>query len=155
MDFHVSTIFTLIKLTYFSLWNAMKVVLEVLETMQQVICCSITCKISSLTFLASFVYAFHTIVNQKPLWNNIAKFGLNCSWSWLVLGDFNNVLKFDEICNGVDVTPYEVKDLENCCLSVGLVDMRSTGCFYTWTNNFVWRKLHRAMVNEAWMQGGF
>lgn len=41
------------------------------------------------------------------------------------MGDFNNVLKFDEKCNGADVTPYEIRDFENCYLNVGLMDMRS------------------------------
>lgn len=50
------------------------------------------------------------------------------------MGNFNNMLNFDEKYNGTDVTLYELKDFENCCLNVGLTDMRSIECFYTWTN---------------------
>ncbi|XP_022862530.1 uncharacterized protein LOC111382721 [Olea europaea var. sylvestris] len=131
--------------------NSLKAELEVLDTTAQVIHCSITCKVTSRTFLVNFVYAFHTIVNCRPLWDNIEEFGLNCTLPWLALGDFNNVLNFDEKSNGADVTPYEIKDFEMCCQNVGLTDMRSIGCFYTWNNNSVWSKIDRAMVNGNWM----
>ncbi|XP_022849901.1 uncharacterized protein LOC111371993 [Olea europaea var. sylvestris] len=132
-----------------------KVDLEVLETKSQAIHCSATCKVSSLTFLVSFVYAFHTIVSRRPLWNNIMEYESDCSFPWLIMGDFNNVLNFDEKCNGADVTSYEVKDFENCCLNVGITDMRSIGCFYTWRNGTKWSKLDRAMVNDVWIQADF
>lgn len=32
------------------------------------------------------------------------EFVLNCSTPWLIMGDFNNVLRFDEKSNGADVT---------------------------------------------------
>lgn len=136
-------------------WNVMKVNLEVLETTLQVIRCTATCNISLLTFLVSFVYAFYTIVSRRSLWNNIMEFVLNCSLSWSIMGDFNNIYKFDEKCNGTEVTPYNVKDFENCCLSVGLTNVRSIGCFYTWTNSSIWSKLDRAMENDIWVQAGF
>lgn len=81
--------------------------------------------------------------------------GLDCSMPWLIMGDFNNALHFDERRNGADVTPYEIRDFANCSLDVGLTDMRSIGCFYTWSNNSKWSKLDRAMVNDVWMQMGF
>lgn len=132
------------------LWNPLKIGLEVVECTQQAIHCLATCKVTSFTFNVSFVYAFHTVVTRRPLWNNLMD--LNISLPWLILGDFNNVLKFDEKCNGLEVTPYEIRDFENACLHTGLTDLRSTGCFYTWTNNTMWSKLDRAMVNEIWLQ---
>ncbi|XP_022880540.1 uncharacterized protein LOC111397792 [Olea europaea var. sylvestris] len=81
-------------------------------------------------------------------------FSTNVSLPWMILGDFNNVLKFDEKSNGVEMTPYEIKDFANCCQHVGLTDMRSIGCLYTWTNNSVWSKIDRAMVNDVWGQNG-
>lgn len=60
--------------------------LEMLETMSQVICSIATCKITCLTFHVNFVYAFHTIICCKPLWNNISEFSLNCSLPWMKLG---------------------------------------------------------------------
>lgn len=137
------------------IWNSLKLNLEVLETTSQVIHCIVTCKVTSLKKFVSFVYGLHTTVSHRPLWDNIMQFGLDCSLPWLIMGDFNNVLHFDEKINGVDVTTYEIKDFVNCCLNVGLTDLRSIGCFYTWNNNSVWTKLDRAMVNDFWMHMGF
>ncbi|XP_022889220.1 uncharacterized protein LOC111404680 [Olea europaea var. sylvestris] len=136
------------------LWNPSKIFLDVMEVHPQIIHCKATCKITSYTFLVNFVYGFHTLVNRRSLWNNIMEFNAQVSLPWMILGDYNNVLKFDENCNGADVTPYKIKDFENCCLHVGLTDVRSIGCYYTWTNNSVWTKIDRAMVNDIWVQNG-
>lgn len=109
--------------------------------------------ISSFAFHVSFVYAFYTIVSRRPLWNNIKEFGSNCSLLWMIHGDFNNVLNNDERrAIKVEVTPYEVKDFENCCLNVGLTDMWSIGFFYTWINTSIWSKIDRVMVNNVRVQ---
>lgn len=86
------------------LWDPLKVDVTELEMTAQVIHCIITCKVTSISFQVSFVYAFHIIVARRSFWNNIKELGANCLLSWLIMGDFNNVLKFDEKCNGVDVT---------------------------------------------------
>ncbi|GFS35151.1 hypothetical protein Acr_00g0038130 [Actinidia rufa] len=71
------------------------------------------------------------------------------------LGDFNVVLKGEEKANGLPITQYEVKDFQECCYETGVEDLRFTGLFYTWTNNSVWSKLDRAMVNHRWLREGF
>ncbi|XP_022848848.1 uncharacterized protein LOC111371175 [Olea europaea var. sylvestris] len=136
------------------LWNPSKVILDVMEVHPQIIHCKAICKVTSFTFLVSFVYGFHTMVCRRPLWENIMDFNTNVALPWMILGDFNNVLKFDEKSNGADVNPYEIKDLANCCLQVGLTDVRSIGCFLTWTNGSVWSKIDRAMINDIWVQNG-
>ncbi|XP_022868499.1 uncharacterized protein LOC111388067 [Olea europaea var. sylvestris] len=136
------------------LWSPSKVKLEVLETTPQIIHFIATCKVTSYTFLVSFVYGFHTIVSRRPLWNNIMDLHANVSLPWMILGDFNNVLKFDKNSNGAEVTPYEIKDFANCCLRVGLTDVRSIGCLYTWIDNSTWSKIDKVMVNDIWVQNG-
>ncbi|GFY91271.1 hypothetical protein Acr_07g0014670 [Actinidia rufa] len=74
--------------------------------------------------------------------------------SWILLGDFNNVLNNDERINGQPVTMYETREFKDCCYDLGLSDLRSSGMFHTWSNNKIWCKLDRAMVNTAWTQKG-
>ncbi|XP_022858354.1 uncharacterized protein LOC111379243 [Olea europaea var. sylvestris] len=136
------------------LWSPSKVKLEVLEMTPQIIHCIATYKVTSYTFLVSFVYDFHTIVSRRPLWNNIMDLRANVSLPWMILGDFNNVPKFDEKSNGAEVTPYEIKDFANYCLHVDLTDVHSIGCLYTWTNNSTCSKIDRATVNDIWVQNG-
>ncbi|GFY87986.1 hypothetical protein Acr_05g0016250 [Actinidia rufa] len=73
----------------------------------------------------------------------------------MLLGDFNNVLSNDEKANGLPVTSYETRDFRNCCYDTGISDMRSSEVFLTWSNNSVWSKLDRAMVNKKWVHEGF
>lgn len=70
-----------------------KVELDMLETTTQVIHCLATCKVTSYTFHVSFVYTSHTIFTHRPLWNNIVEFSLKVDLVWMIVGNFNNVLK--------------------------------------------------------------
>ncbi|KAK6150853.1 hypothetical protein DH2020_015785 [Rehmannia glutinosa] len=133
------------------LWNPATVILEELDISPQVIHCAITCNVSSVSLLASFIYGYHTVGSRKPLWDNPISFGENCSLPWIAIGDYNNVFNANEKCNGKDVTSKELKDFEECCVLTGLTNLRSMGCYFTWTNNEVWCKLDRAMVNKHWL----
>ncbi|GFZ21585.1 hypothetical protein Acr_29g0007470 [Actinidia rufa] len=54
----------------------------------------------------------------------------------------------------ITCTTYEIKDFKECCYDIGLSDLRSSGTYFTWSNNIVWCKLDRAMVNSRWTQEG-
>ncbi|GFS28741.1 hypothetical protein Acr_00g0003640 [Actinidia rufa] len=102
----------------------------------------------------SFIYAFNSIVGRRPLWDSLYNFNVSLELPWLLLGDFNNVLKGEERVNGRPVNSYETRDFRNCCYDLGISDLRSNGVFHTWTNNSIWCKLDRAMVNTKWIQDG-
>ena len=113
-----------------------------------------TCKSSAISFSISFVYTFNTVVGRRPLWDSLRRFNSHFQTPWILLGDFNNVLSNEEKANGLPVTMYEIRDFKECCYDLGLSDLRSTGVFHTWSNNLVWCKLDRAMVNNTWIQKG-
>lgn len=60
---------------------------------------------------------------------------------------------------GRDLSPYDLKDLHECCNVLGLLDMKSVGCFHTWSNNSldkpIYSKLDRVMVNKNWLTADF
>ncbi|PSR91221.1 Endonuclease/exonuclease/phosphatase protein [Actinidia chinensis var. chinensis] len=136
------------------IWKEELVTLVILETSDQAIHCQATCKSSGLTFLITFVYAFNTTVGRRSLWENLRRFNSIHHHPWILLGDFNNVLSNGERINGMPVTTYEIREFKECCYDLGLSDLRSTGAFFTWTNNSVWCKLDRVMVNNEWTQRG-
>ena len=139
----------------FVMWNPSKVDLVTLGLSAQVIHCKVSCLISSKTFCLSFVYGLHSIVNRRPLWSDLGDFSLQCTLPWLIMGDFNSILSAGERVNGAEVSSYEISDFHECCLSNGLSDLQSMGSFFTWSNNTVWTKLDRALVNSCWWDGGF
>ncbi|PSS17592.1 Ribosome-binding protein like [Actinidia chinensis var. chinensis] len=93
-------------------------------------------------------------VGRRQLWDNLSKFNSTVDLPWLLMGDFNNVLNSEEKTNGLPVSPYEMRDFQRCCYELSISDLRHTGLHYTWTNNSVWSKLDRAMVNIRWVQEG-
>ncbi|KAK6159245.1 hypothetical protein DH2020_006559 [Rehmannia glutinosa] len=134
------------------LWNPALVILEEPDISPQVIHQAITCKVVSL--IASFIYGYHLVGSRKPLWDDLYHLVrivpcLDCN-----RGITKNVLNANEKCNGKDVTTKELKDFEECSVLTGLTDLRSMGCHFTWTNNEVWCKLDRAMVNKHWFDQG-
>ncbi|GFS40427.1 hypothetical protein Acr_00g0068490 [Actinidia rufa] len=130
-----------------------RVNLEIIEKTDQAIHYVASCKSTSTKFAVSFIYAFNTIVGRRPLWENLNNFNTSLELLWLLLGDFNTVLS-KEKANGLPVKAYEIRDFRNCCYDLGISDLRSTGAFHTWSNNSVWSKLNRAMVNTRWIQDG-
>ena len=128
--------------------------LQMLDYSDQVIHYLETCKVIDIKFCISFVYAFNRIVDKRPLWANLDRFNMTLSAPWLILGDFNNVLKMDEKSNGQPITPYEIKDFQQCCNNLGLVDTNFSVSFLTWANDTTWCKLDRALVNNRWVIEG-
>ncbi|XP_052198247.1 uncharacterized protein LOC127805524 [Diospyros lotus] len=135
------------------LWNPEKVDIQILDAAPQVIHCYARCKVTSFAFHVSFVYAFNSVISRRELWSNLVSFGDHCNGPWLALGDFNCVQSSEEKLNGLPVTSYETKDFQECCLSVGLSDMASIGCFYTWSNNSPnSRRSHSFKFFNMWAQ---
>ncbi|XP_075481269.1 uncharacterized protein LOC142521981 [Primulina tabacum] len=65
-------------------------------------------------------------------------------------GDFNNVLSQDEKKRGLSIKNYETQDFVDCVASLDLLDLRFTGCFFTWMSPKVCSKLDRVLVNQRW-----
>ncbi|XP_057504768.1 uncharacterized protein LOC130788237 [Actinidia eriantha] len=124
------------------------------ETSDQAIHCQATFKSSGIIFSISFIYAFNSAVGRRPLWENLGRFSSAHHNPWILLGDLNNVLSIEERANGQPVTMYEFREFKDCCYDLGLSDLRSTEVLYSWTNNTVWCKLDRAMVNNEWTHRG-
>ncbi|XP_057478787.1 uncharacterized protein LOC130766107 [Actinidia eriantha] len=93
-------------------------------------------------------------MGRRTLWTNLDRYNENLADPWLVLEDFNNVLHADERSNGQSITQYEIRDFQQCCSKLGLVDTGYSGTHLTWTNNSTWSKLDRVMTNNRWISDG-
>ncbi|KAL0294975.1 UNVERIFIED_CONTAM: hypothetical protein Sangu_3207300 [Sesamum angustifolium] len=92
------------------------------------------------------------------MWEKLLDLGQPMNMPWLILGDFNCVKSPTEKQLGVTPTWYELKDFADCCLSLGLNDAPTTGCYFTWYSNSesnpVWCKLDRVLFNNEWLEAG-
>lgn len=70
---------------------------------------------------------------------------------WLVMGDFNAVLRSEDTKGGNQVQDTEVKDFEIMLINTRLNELRFIGRFFTWTNSHVHSKIDRAIVNHLWL----
>ena len=119
------------------IWRGDMVDLEVKDSNAQVINCLATCKTTSIRFCVSFVYGLNKVVERRQLWGSLCRFSSSSDLPCILLGDFNVVLKGEEKTNGLLVTQYETSDFQDCCYEIGVEDLRSTGMYYTWSNNTV------------------
>ncbi|XP_047953408.1 uncharacterized protein LOC125199446 [Salvia hispanica] len=125
------------------LWNPQTTVLEVVNTEQQAIHTKIRCIRSRNSFLFSLVYGLHSPETRQPLWDSMLDFGLQ-GLPYLVSGDFNAVVHVDERRGFRKPDNREMDGPIQACAILGLQDVPSTGCFFTWTNGHVFSKIDRA-----------
>ena len=92
------------------IWKKDKVDLEIKDSNAQAIHCLVTCKSTSNKFYFSFVHGLNKLVERRNLWRNLCRFNSFIDLPWLLLGDFNVVLKGEEKSNGLPATQYEMSD---------------------------------------------
>ncbi|XP_058189185.1 uncharacterized protein LOC131306776 [Rhododendron vialii] len=100
------------------------------------------------------IYSFWILEPKgQQLWSNLQQ--LCVVTPWVVLGDFNAVKNPTEKV-GVDRSwlPW-VEEFNSCLRSTELVDLRYSGCHYTWSNKQlgdanISTKIDRVLVNESW-----
>lgn len=138
-----------------SLWRVVH-----LATTDQHISCSVTRLATSESFFISFVYAFNTYMERKPLWSSLLSFQASITvdnevGSWCILGDFNVCLKLDEINGGSLAWTLGMSDFKNFISNAKVVDLNFSGSFFSWwdsnVNSPLLKKLDRVLINDTWM----
>jgi hypothetical protein len=94
------------------------------------------------------MYGFNTIIVRRALWEDLRRWGTDSPW--ILFGDFISILSQDDKHNGEPVSNYEISDFRECCADLGIADVNSMGCHFTWTNDTIWTKIYRVMVNTHW-----
>ncbi|KAL2246088.1 UNVERIFIED_CONTAM: hypothetical protein Sindi_2877000 [Sesamum indicum] len=140
------------------IWDPAVIDLHPIDISPQVIHCHATNKSSQLSFYISFTYGLYSVVNRRSMWDKLTDLGQAITMPWLIMGDFNCVKSPEEKQLGVAPTWYELKDFVDCCVALGLLDVPTTGCYYTWYSNNesnpVWCKLDRVLYNNEWLEAG-
>lgn len=107
---------------------------------------------SHKSFNCTYVYGFNEAAERVALWKDLQSIANRITLPWIVLGDFNNVLHFNERI-GAPIREKEVKPMRTCFTYCGLTDLKSIGHFYTWNNkqqsgSRVYTKIDRAVGNN-------
>lgn len=135
-------------------WDPVRVLISQLSKTDQVIHLLITCLVTGTKFYTSFVYGKHSIVARRPMWDTLRDVGKDGKQPWLVMGDFNSALQEEDRLGQSQKSAYATRDFQDCCLDLGLEDLRYMGAKYTWTNGHYWSKIDRALCNQPWLIEG-
>ncbi|CAL5212160.1 unnamed protein product [Lathyrus oleraceus] len=102
------------------------------------------------------IYAHNQLENRKGLWTKLADIHKQQTGPWMLLGDYNNVLKSIDRIGGRKVTEVEHRDLTNLMEDAGLHEMDSRGQHFTWSNNqgenAIYSRIDRLLGNTDWFQ---
>ncbi|XP_026420111.1 uncharacterized protein LOC113316100 [Papaver somniferum] len=102
----------------------------------------------------SFVHASYVQVTRRRLWKQLNS--LDTSISWLVMGDFNCVLRLDEKKGGLEPRTSAINKFSDWMNDNNLFEADFLGTKFTWTNgqsgsHIIISKLDRAVINAAWL----
>ena len=128
----------------------------VIASDSQYIHSKVVAHMSSVSYLATFLYGSNYVRVRKDLWKNFQNIASGShSEPWIVLGDFNAIRTSQDKDGGTKKWPGYMNDLNDCILDCMLDDLRYKGLFYTWQNNngdyLIRRKLDRVLVNDQWL----
>lgn len=101
------------------------------------------------------LYASSDRLTWEELWLYLAAMAKVILVSWLVIGDFNQVVDPTEKLGGQRLTRTHTASLWNFLNNGGLIDLGFSGPRYTWTNNRrgagkIRERLDRAVCNSLW-----
>ncbi|WMV29141.1 hypothetical protein MTR67_022526 [Solanum verrucosum] len=81
--------------------------------------------------------------DRKMLWQDPKEIHMNQQGAWLALGDYNAILDSEDRIRGNLVREMEIMDFNEFLLDSSIIEMRSSGKSFTWTNRHVSSKIDR------------
>ncbi|XP_071699442.1 uncharacterized protein [Rutidosis leptorrhynchoides] len=139
-------------------WDPNKVKVLVVHMNKQVTHCFVETVVDKSTFYCSFVYASNYGIQSRRLWSDLSRHkALAGRFPWVILGDFNVTLKFEEHSDGGAFMSDEMIEFQNCINDIEVEDLCNTGFNFTWTKSLknpncdVLKKLDRVLVNEEFI----
>lgn len=91
-------------------------------------------KVTSRSFVCSFVYAYNVVVGRRDLWSSLISWGINNYEPWILLGDFNNTLYLEDIKGDNRIANCDMDDFLSCTMTLGIEDAFSLGNRFTLSN---------------------
>ncbi|XP_019244243.1 PREDICTED: uncharacterized protein LOC109224111 [Nicotiana attenuata] len=133
------------------LWDANSIQFTMLQSHTQYIHGIIKNNSSSKQFAFTAIYGLHTAAHMCDMLEELRKIDSQMDSPWLLTGDFNAVLDKEDRVNGTEIQDNKIKDFRALMEDCRLNELRTVGRTYTWTNNYVFSRIDRAIVNAHWM----
>ncbi|XP_056685575.1 uncharacterized protein [Spinacia oleracea] len=135
-------------------WDPPLFTVNVISMLSQVIHCFITPRSARTDFFCSFIYGLNTPPEREELWASLTAFASRCSTTWLIMGDFNAIMKMDDRI-GSPVRLHDIWPMKQCMDSCQLTEVKTVGRHFTWNNKQdgearVFTRIDRVMSNSKW-----
>ena len=103
----------------------------------------------------SLFYGHPTLAKRNEVWKKLEQLGRDINGRWLCIGDFNQVLDFEDKLTIKYTGIQGSQELRSCLSNLSLLPIESKGLSYTWKNKrpgfeFVMEKLGRVFANWEW-----
>ncbi|GLU23527.1 hypothetical protein SLE2022_395250 [Rubroshorea leprosula] len=131
-------------------WRSSLVSLEVLHNSSQFIHCSISQQ--QANYLVTFVYVQPHVAMEDLFWSELGILAQNIEESWVVMGDFNDILTIDEASPRAMRGFVRAQRFRDRIGSCGLHSIEPLGCKFTWIRKqngrvFLRERLDRPLFN--------
>ncbi|XP_058741550.1 uncharacterized protein LOC131613927 [Vicia villosa] len=138
-------------------WNPNIWSITPIEKTEQLVHSDVYTNAGTLSHHLTIVYAHNQINNRRSLWQDLSRISNNIQGPWMVVGDFNNILKVGDIIGGNDVHLAEYIDMELIMANSNLFEHEMIGAWFTWSNkqiaNPISSIIDRALVNADSYRG--
>lgn len=135
-------------------WDTNKVTIKYIRETSQLLHCGVYDLTSNFLYWITAIYALNKLDQRRTLWTDIECIHGNQHGPWVLLGDFNNVLKAKDRVGGNLVTESEYEDLAKMMRNTGTFEKDSMGDYYTWSNKqtdgMIYSRIDRVLGNVEW-----
>lgn len=137
-------------------WNHEELIVNVFRIEEQLVHCEVSTISGDISFACTIVYAQNTSGQRERLWEALVNLNSQMTKPWLILGDFNTVLFYEERVKCGGYMGDDTIELQALVAKTGLKDLQYTGHALTWCNKQegrkrLYSKLNRAMISNTWM----
>ncbi|KAL0292185.1 UNVERIFIED_CONTAM: hypothetical protein Sradi_6999000 [Sesamum radiatum] len=138
-------------------WDVDFVDVDVVETGDQFIHCSVCIRALHTRVVITVVYGVNDVIGRRVLWADLMRLStMTANEPWLVGGDFNTVLDASEVCGQSGDIRGAAEEFQGCLQATGLITLPMQGERFTWHNcsrdsRSLWKRLDRLLVNDRWL----
>ena len=138
-----------------TLWRSEDADVKLLSATEQEIHATVKVCASKLSWLFTAIYASPRLAERRILWSNIEKVGQLHNLPWLMIGDFNEVLRGEDKFEGNQINLNRALEFKECLDSCNFVNLGFARPKYTWTNkrqmsDLILERLDRCFANPVW-----
>ncbi|XP_058784780.1 uncharacterized protein LOC131659636 [Vicia villosa] len=110
------------------LWNPQLWDIRSISSTDQVIHSEVYHQDGNFSHYLSAIYAHNQLSKRRELWDNIKDVSKGMKGPWIIIGDFNNVLKVHDRVGGNEVHPNEYVELGTMMEETDLTEHETTRC---------------------------